>query len=764
MHNPSLFSYFKGKLVKTMLLALFFALVLFMLLSITLTKSGINQLEEEISSDLSAGQQNIQTALDSSLEQISTSVDKAKNNTSQTLSAFLSARLKETSVKTEQDLRSALLKNGEVLADTLSRVSIETILSHKFSTLVSYVKVANKDPNVIYAYFVRPNGKPFTRYVNRNNPKVKELLSIGKGRSPLDKLLEAADKDKNIVHISRPVEFEGQLVATIKVGLSIAQVNEKIQQLVVDFDTLVNDSNTKINHVLDQESQTMLNSLKSGFSQVNQENETSTHHVLTKVEQSSSDLLATLSIMMIIGTLLVLILISLFFILKIIRPIHKLNVAMKELGEGSGNLSFRLPEHGNNELSKLAIGFNQFVNKIESLVAELAVKTSSLDELVIYVSDSAQHSSAGMTKQQQETNQVISTVNNLTSLVNDVTEKTALAAESAKDADKLAEQSINVVNKTVEQIKALAQAVEKAGQVVQRVEEDTNLISTVLDVIRGIAEQTNLLALNAAIEAARAGEQGRGFAVVADEVRTLAQRSHESTEEIQDMINNLQAGVNEAVKVMSESQSHAIEGVSDAKQTGNTLAEIKKSIDMISDMNTQIAEASTQQQSLTEEVNQGMINIGEVAQLTTQDAEATSTASHNMARMVEQLTLLVNSFDMEDNILFELENAKAKLTGWKERLNQFLQGYGSMDASEALNHHNCNFGKWYYSSGIKKYSQYPQMQEIEAPHKEMHELIHKIIALQESGQSNEAKAEMSDIEIRTNKILNLIEQIEAQVK
>jgi len=135
-----------------------------------------------------------------------------------------------------------------------------------------------------------------------------------------------------------------------------------------------------------------------------------------------------------------------------------------------------------------------------------------------------------------------------------------------------------------------------------------------------------------------------------------------------------------------------------------------------------------------------------------------------MANMVEQLTQLVDSFDMEDNLLFDLNNAKIKLTGWQKRLTQFLQGYGSMDASEALNDHQCNFGKLYCSPGLRKYSQYSQMKEIEIPHKEMHKLIHKIVKLQENGQTDQAKAEMSEIEIKSNKILDLLGQIEARIK
>ncbi|MDX2506973.1 MAG: hypothetical protein QNL62_21205, partial [Gammaproteobacteria bacterium] len=328
MNNQLVFTYFKGKLFKTMLLTMFLALFLFMAMSIIFIMSGIDQLKDDLNHNLSSSQKSIETSLDSNLGQITKSVEQAKKNTGQTLSSFLKARLKIELVDTEKKLRTALLKNGEVLADTLSKVSVDSILSRKFSNLVSYVKVANKDPNVIYTYFIRPDGKPYTRYVNRQNPKVKALLATGKGRSALEKLLDAVAKDKNIVEISRPIRFEDKEIASIKVAISIEEVNQNINKLVSSFETLVSDSNNKINQVLDQESIGMLSSLKNGFTKANKQNEVSTQNVLKQVETSSFNLLQSLTLMMIVGGIIVLVLLGLFFIIKVIRPILTLTDAM----------------------------------------------------------------------------------------------------------------------------------------------------------------------------------------------------------------------------------------------------------------------------------------------------------------------------------------------------------------------------------------------------------------------------------------------------
>jgi methyl-accepting chemotaxis protein len=188
----------------------------------------------------------------------------------------------------------------------------------------------------------------------------------------------------------------------------------------------------------------------------------------------------------------------------------------------------------------------------------------------------------------------------------------------------------------------LAKDVEEVADVIQKLESDSNNIGGVLDVIRGIAEQTNLLALNAAIEAARAGEQGRGFAVVADEVRTLAQRTQQSTEEIQHMIEQLQSGANNAVQAMKLGRDRAESTVQQAMQAGESLDAIKAAVGTITDMNTQIASAAEEQSAVAEEVNRNIINISDVAIKTTENVNETAEASAKLSQMAMQFSSLVH--------------------------------------------------------------------------------------------------------------------------
>lgn len=202
----------------------------------------------------------------------------------------------------------------------------------------------------------------------------------------------------------------------------------------------------------------------------------------------------------------------------------------------------------------------------------------------------------------------------------------------------------NVMQHTQKTIEALAQEVENSAQVISRLSEDSTQIGSVLDVIRGIAEQTNLLALNAAIEAARAGEQGRGFAVVADEVRTLASRTQASTLEIQSMIERLQTDASNAVKAMQQGQVQAQQGLSQAAQAENALQTISQSVTRINDMNIQIATAAEEQSSVAEEINRNIVNISQSADATAEGAKQTASAGDELAKLAARLQNLVGQF------------------------------------------------------------------------------------------------------------------------
>ncbi len=324
---------------------------------------------------------------------------------------------------------------------------------------------------------------------------------------------------------------------------------------------------------------------------------------------------------------------------SIVVPLRRTVAAMRDVASGEGDLTKRLAVAGRDEISSLAGAFNAFVDKLQGLLLRVADATDGLNSCAGEVVEVMTDTGGAVGRQHLETDQVATAVTEMSSTAQSVAEAAAKAASAAHDADHLAEESHHVVEQNRDIITRLNAAVEQATHTIERVETDSRNIGAILDTIRGIAGQTNLLALNAAIEAARAGEQGRGFAVVADEVRTLARRTEEATEEIEGMIATLQEGSHQAVEAMQKGHDQAQASVDSTERTGHSLDSIVTAIGTINDMNTHIASAAEEQASVVEDINRNVVNISTIGQQTAQGADK---VEHSMASMREQLATLVD--------------------------------------------------------------------------------------------------------------------------
>ena len=329
---------------------------------------------------------------------------------------------------------------------------------------------------------------------------------------------------------------------------------------------------------------------------------------------------------------------------SIVRPIRVAAEAMHDIAAGEGDLTRRLEASGRNEVADLARAFNQFADKVRRLVSEVAGSTAQVAASAEEMSAITDGFNRDVSRQRDEIEQVATAMNEMTATVQDVARNAAQAAESAKSADLEAQQGQLVVQQTVSSIEGVSAEVARTASAIQRLETDSQSISKVLEVIRGVAEQTNLLALNAAIEAARAGEQGRGFAVVADEVRTLASRTQQSTIEIQQVIEQLQSGARDAADVMNQGREQVDNSVMQAQQAGTSLLRITNAVTSISDMNVQIASAAEQQSAVSDEISKNVVNINHIADRVTESAGQTAQASSQLAHLASDLQTLVGQF------------------------------------------------------------------------------------------------------------------------
>jgi methyl-accepting chemotaxis protein len=346
-------------------------------------------------------------------------------------------------------------------------------------------------------------------------------------------------------------------------------------------------------------------------------------------------------IVLIIGAVLVGL--SLLVTRSILGPIRDLERTVGRVAV-DGDLTVRADIRQGGELGAMGRGFDAMLEQFQQFVGEVHTAVGQVSSASSDLATVTEQTRGGIENQRSQVTQVATAMTEMAATVRDVASSAATSAEATRRTDQEVQQGSTVVGETTQTIETLAGEIQEASEVIGLLEQDSQQIGRVLEVIQGIAEQTNLLALNAAIEAARAGEQGRGFAVVADEVRGLAQRTQESTSEIQQMIQSLQGRSQSAVSVMQAGRQKATATLQRAKDATMALAAIKDAVTEISQMATQIATASEEQSAVAEDVDRSISAIDDVAQETSAGAEQTAVASASLAELAGSLNQLAQRY------------------------------------------------------------------------------------------------------------------------
>ncbi|EPE37181.1 methyl-accepting chemotaxis protein [Candidatus Photodesmus anomalopis] len=328
------------------------------------------------------------------------------------------------------------------------------------------------------------------------------------------------------------------------------------------------------------------------------------------------------------------------------RDLGKVSKALEKITDGEGDLRQRLEIYSNDEVGKLAKNFNRFVGNMHKMITTLSRISSSLSEQANHTSKQADARSLRISHQQKEIEMVVNSVNEMAAATQEIASSAENTAHNSGKAVSDCVDGSNQVIQTQSSIQNLAKEVQIATTVIQKLEEHGNSINTILSTIQGIAEQTNLLALNAAIEAARAGEQGRGFAVVADEVRVLSQRTHASTKEIQDTIEKLQETTTQAVSIMNDSLKLSSTSVNDANSASLSLKQIQGAVERISDMATQIASSAEEQAAVTNEITRNTKGISEVSNQFSKEAKDTAKQASQLSKLSNELEKEISSFKL----------------------------------------------------------------------------------------------------------------------
>ncbi len=479
-------------------------------------------------------------------------------------------------------LTNALISKADSIGRFIAKTSPDLIISYDFTGLKSFQMEAEKDPDVVYAYFMKPDGSNMTQ----------------------------TKKPKNLTHVIEkkyPIRNDDTKLGYIVLGMSEKSVQK-------GFET----SKKRIDEAIERVNSSATSSMARLFTIMG---------------------FTTVAIIAIITGLIIVL-----FRRGMLSPLKETTELIKGLGEGHGDLTVTLPVKNNDEISQLRTAVNAFVASLRTMIKTIAEDVANLQAASEQLDQLSKHLSDQSSQQRSQTTQVATAMNEMAATVQEVARNVSEAASAATTGRDETSKGKAVVQNTVASIHHLSEEVDSAAQVISNLEESSEKIGSVLDVINGIAEQTNLLALNAAIEAARAGEQGRGFAVVADEVRTLASRTHESTLEIREMIETVQSGSSNAVSAMKRGTDAAKNSVEQAELAGQSLESIDGVVETINRMTMQIASAAEQQSATADEINKNITIIHQISEETEESANLTSRASTDLSGLTNHLYALVKQF------------------------------------------------------------------------------------------------------------------------
>ena len=454
-------------------------------------------------------------------------------------------------------------------------------------------------------------------------------------------------------------------------------------------------------------------------------------------------------------------------ILGIAAGIALLRDLAKSLGQATGSalalakgdLTLAPLPVGSNEIGHLGQAFNDFRAKVESMLRSTTGTVATVSVSAQKVHSAAEEISATIDEVALQVSSVASASTEMAGASEEIARNCELAAHSAMSATQTAQNGSAIVDRQIQLMRRIADTVDASSKSVASLGERSLQIGTIIGTIHEIADQTNLLALNAAIEAARAGEQGRGFAVVADEVRKLAERTTKETQEISVMIKAIQDETAAAVAAMASGRQQVDAGTSEAAKSEAALREIIAQIDTVSSQVSHIAAAAQEQTAATEEISGSMHTIAASVEKTAQECRASTQAANGMTGVAEQLMSGMNQFTLTEDTALSLQKAKSAHMIFIGKIKAHLDGAIKVDAGTLPTHLNCGFGKWYQQQGSASCGHVDLFKAIDAPHAKVHQLGKQAIEAHDAGDKAKARALCAQMTENSMALVGMLDQL-----
>jgi len=534
-----------------------------------------------------------------------------------------------------------------IIGITVGIFNLQSI-SHEMNNIVKYEMPFNDAVSTIRVHQLEQTihyEKALSYAISGNNEARKKEINT------FNKLSTKVNAD--IDHVNSIIEMALSNISNESYQKEFTLLKEKIKTINKehhDFDKHVRETFTLIasgelqkalaeTTSIEREGKQIDNELSALNNEVKEFVKHSADTVAEKKELAIAEMITIAILLFIVGSLLS------FFLIKSMSK--RLNIAVQSAVKiANGDLTGEIESSGKDEISTVLASMAKMQDNLKELISAIDQSSSVLASSSQQLSASSEQTNQSVHEQKGEIGQIATAITEMAATVQEVAANTVQTSDATKLAINKSQNGNNLVKETITSIEALNSEISHASEVIKNLSNESISIASVLDVIKGIAEQTNLLALNAAIEAARAGEQGRGFAVVADEVRTLAQRTQESTSDIEVMVGNLQVGASNAVNVMNISQEKTAATVTSIGKTGDALSDITQSINEISDMNAQIASAAEEQSAVAEEINRNIHAVTSSVDMVASASTEVTASSESLADTAQRLHQDVQVFKL----------------------------------------------------------------------------------------------------------------------